>query len=372
MRKILVIGGYGNFGFYISNTLAREPDIQVIIAGRNFEKAKHYCHQLDAVNPPIPLRLDIREPLDSILASHRPFVVIHTSGPFQGQGYEVAEACIRLGCHYVDLADGRDFVCGISRLQTQATEANVLVCSGASSVPGLSSALLQHYLSEFKTLESIDYGISTAHKTSRGLATTQAVLSYAGKPIRTLHNGQVTNVFGWRDTRSIAFWQLGSRLMGNCDIPDLELFPNYFPTLKSIRFQAGLELPFIHCTLAMMAWLVQHKLLPNLRFLARPMLKLASLFDTFGSSDSAFFMVMQGINQQGQRRTIRFDLLAQQGDGLNIPTIPAIVVALKLCRDGLSTTGAHPCIGFISLQEYLERLEPLNIQWQTSITDGSD
>lgn len=372
MKKILVIGGYGNFGFYISNTLAKEPDIQVIVAGRNLEKAQHCCQQLDAVNPPIPLRLDIREPLDSLLATHKPFVVIHTSGPFQGQGFEVAEACIRQRCHYVDLADGREFVCGISRLLQLAETANVLVCSGASSVSGLSSALIEHYQPEFQKLESIDYGISTAHKTSRGLATTQAVLSYAGKPIATLMNGQLTKVFGWRDTRTISFWKLGNRLMGNCDIPDLELFPSHFPSLKSIRFQAGLELPFVHHTLAIMAWLVQHKLLPDLHRFARPMLKLANLFDAFGSSDSAFFMVMQGINEQGQQRSIRFDLVARQGDGLNIPTIPAIVVALKLCRHELSITGALPCIGFVNLEEYLERLRPLNIQWQTMINDGSN
>ena len=372
MKKILVIGGYGNFGFYISNTLAREPDIQVIVAGRSLEKAQRCCLQLEAVNQPIPLRLDIREPLDSILATHHPLVVIHTSGPFQGQGYEVAEACIRQGCHYVDLADGRDFVCGIGRLQKQATEANVLVCSGASSVPGLSSALIQYYQSEFSMLECIDYGISTAHKTSRGLATTQAVLSYAGKPVSTILNGKVINIVGWRDTRQLSFWGLGKRLLGNCDIPDLQLFPTYFPTLKTIRFQAGLELTFIHRTLAILSWLVQHNLLPNLKHLAHPMLKLASLFDHFGSSDSAFFMVMQGFNEQGQPRTIRFDLVAREGDGLNIPTIPAIIVALKLCRNELSSIGALPCIGMVTLEEFLELLEPLNIQWQTLISDKPD
>lgn len=381
MKRILVIGGYGNFGFFISQALAKEPDIQVLVAGRNLQKAERCCRQLPAVNPPLPLQLDIREPLDSFLAKHQPQVVIHTSGPFQGQGYQVAEACIRASCHYVDLADGRDFVCGIDRLNQQATAAKVLVCSGASSVPGLSSALIKHYQSEFMSLESIDYGISTAHKTSRGLATTQAVLSYAGKPITTLLNGHTTNVIGWRDTRALSLWGLGKgsgkqmdktlsgrRLLGNCDIPDLQLFPTYFPSLKSIRFQAGLELPFIHHTLAILACLVQHKLLPNLKLFARPMLTVSSWFDGFGSTDSAFFMLMKGLGEQGQQKTIRFDLVARQGDGLNIPTIPAILVALKLCRDKISTRGAHPCIGLVSLEEYLDRMRPLNIQWQTQVS----
>jgi hypothetical protein len=42
----------------------------------------------------------------------------------------------------VDLADGRDFVCGIDVLDPQAKAAGVLLLSGASSVPALSSAVV--------------------------------------------------------------------------------------------------------------------------------------------------------------------------------------------------------------------------------------
>ena len=79
------------------------------------------------------------------------------------QGYEVAEACIRCGVHYIDLADGRDFVANIHRLDTAAKAAGVLVISGASTVPGLPSAVLTRYASEFVALEQIDFGIATAH-----------------------------------------------------------------------------------------------------------------------------------------------------------------------------------------------------------------
>ena len=40
MTRILVIGGYGNFGSFISRRLAREPDVTLIIAGRSGDKAK--------------------------------------------------------------------------------------------------------------------------------------------------------------------------------------------------------------------------------------------------------------------------------------------------------------------------------------------
>jgi len=368
MKRILVIGGYGNFGQFISKALAQEPNIQLIIAGRSLGKAQACCSRIEAINQPVALAMNIYSDLAASLRNAAPDIVIHTSGPFQDQGYQVAEACIEIGSHYIDLADGRAFVAGITSLQQAAAEKGLLICSGASSVPGLSSALIQHYQPQFHSITEVDYAISTAHNTSRGLATTRAVLSYAGKPFAALRNGRSTNVIGWRGTRSKQFWKLGNRLLGNCDIPDLALFPSHFPDLETIRFQAGLELPFIHHALATLAWLVQHRLCPDLPAFAPAMMALSRLFDAFGTEDSGFFMELIGLDAKKNPKKVRFDLIARQGDGLYIPTIPAIVVALKLARNQITQTGACACLGLVTLEEYLERLKPLHIEWQELIT----
>jgi hypothetical protein len=54
---------------------------------------------------------------------------------------------------------------------------------------GLGGRLFCHLKPEFKNLEMVEYSISTAQKTNRGLATTAAILSYIGKPFKTLING---------------------------------------------------------------------------------------------------------------------------------------------------------------------------------------
>ena len=72
---------------------------------------------------------------------------------------------------------------------------NTLVISGASSVPCLTAAVIDQYIGEFESLTKLDYGIATAQQTNRGLATTSAVLSYAGKPFTTLINGAMRTVF---------------------------------------------------------------------------------------------------------------------------------------------------------------------------------
>jgi len=364
--RVLIIGGYGNFGSFITKSLARDQNIQLIIAGRSIEKANALATELEAANRPESIALDITRNLESSLRTISPSITIHTSGPFQKQGYHVANACIEAGSHYIDLADGRAFVAGISRLNQHARDKGVLVVSGASSVPCLTSALVDHYKHEFSSLESLDYGITTAQKTSRGLATTAAILSYTGKPFKTLIDGVMKNVYGWQNLHSRNYPGLGRRLLGNCEIPDLELFPQRYPTLKTIRFYAGLEIPLVHMTLWMISGLVRIGLIRKLERAAPFLLRISFLFDRFGTENSAFHMVLSGADKNGTSKQISFDLTARKGDGSYIPCMPAILLARKLANREIAKTGATPCVDLITLDEYLSALGDMNITWQVS------
>lgn len=367
-RRVLIIGGYGNFGTYIVNQLAGDPNVQLIIAGRNPEKAEALARRTEAAHPPIAAKLDITHGLADRLRDLEPDIAIHTTGPFQGQGYDVARACIAAGCHYIDLADGREFVVNFSsQLDDLARDANVLACTGASTLPALSSAIIDTHLHRFQTLESVDYAIATAQKTNRGLATTRAVLSYAGNAFTRLKQGRLQPVHGWLEPRRIPFWQLGSRRLGNCDVPDFALFPTRYPSLQDIRFQAGLELQFLQIILFWLARARRMRLLPNLQRIARPLLAISRIFDPLGSDDSGFFMTLSGRDETGAPLSIRYDIRAWQADGLNIPIIPAILMAQKLAAGELEKRGAMPCMDFIGLTEYEQEMAKLDIRFQTTI-----
>lgn len=362
MKRVLIIGGYGNFGSFISRSLVKHDKIKLVIAGRSLNKAEALAQEINAEAAVI----DIHESLGARLQEIKPDIVIHTSGPFQSQGYDVAEACINCGAHYIDLADGREFVSGIDCLDLKAKQANTLVVSGASSVPCLTSALIDHYRESFKALESLDYGITTAQKTTRGVATTAAILSYTGKPFKTHIDGEEQVVYGWQGLRSRKYPGLGLRLLGNCNVPDLELFPKKYPELKTVRFYAGLELPFIHVTLWALSWLVRIGLVKSLEPLAPALLKLSFLFDWLGSANSGFHMDLTGKDWSGENKTIRFELTARSGDGPFIPCMPAILLAKKLANDEIRDRGATPCVGIISKEEYLDALGKMDISWTES------
>lgn len=361
LTRVLIVGGYGNFGQYIAKALSLNPKIKLIIGGRNIDKAKAFSKQLSSAHPIEAVYCDIFQHFSKSLGEIKPNVVIHTSGPFQMQGYQVVEACLAQGAHYIDLADSRDFVINISQFNEEALAKQRLICSGASSVPGLSSAIIEHYLPEFKELISVEYAIATAQLTNQGLATTTGVLSYAGKPFETLIDGALKKIYGWQDLRLLKFWRLNRRFLSNCDIPDLALFPKRYPTLKTVRFQAGLELKVLHISLFLFSWLARFHLLPPLNKLASPLLKISHLFNWLGTNNSGFYMSLQGLNQDNMPKIICFEINAQHGDGLYIPCIPAIFLTEKIALGWQTSCGATPCVGLISLNDYLGLLKKLGL-----------
>jgi len=217
VQKVLVLGAYGFFGSRICAALAKNPRIQLILAGRDLTKATAAAYQL-GLSANHAREVDATKPdLALLLRKLGVNVVIHTAGPYQGQGYGVARSAIKAGCHYLDLADGRAFVNGITRLDAEARTAGVSIISGASSLPALTSAVVDKYRGEFKRLDSIRIGI-TSGALIPGVATLRAILGYCGKPFRTLENGQWIDVHGWLDTQSHEFSKsVGVRRISRCD-----------------------------------------------------------------------------------------------------------------------------------------------------------
>ena len=352
MGKVLILGGYGNFGKRIALALTKK-NISVVVAGRNKEKAEGLVALLPA-GLAEAAAFDATKELSSQLETLRPAVVVNASGPFQTSNYDVARLCIEHGVHYVDLADGRDFVNGISALDAQARQRDVAVISGASTVPGLSSAVIEHYKAEFSDIESLVFGISPGQKAERGLSTTQAIMSYVGKPL-TPFAGVLHPVYGWQDIYRQEYPELGKRWMANCDIPDLDLLPPRYG-IRSIRFSAGLELGFMHFGLWALSWGVRLGLPLNLPRHAPALLKASNWFNGLGSANGGMHMILRGKDPQGKPHERRWFIIAKNGDGPQIPTIPAIVLAEKLVTNRLAYRGASACVGLVTLEEYLHEL----------------
>ncbi len=362
MKQILILGGYGNFGERISASLAKD-NIPIIIAGRDLAKANALQNKLiqNTGNSCIQaVAFDAGKSLSHQLELLKPTVVINTIGPFQSADYAIAEVCIAHQVHYIDLADARDFVTGIVSLNAKAQEQNVLVVSGASTVPGLSSAVLEHYKNQFSVIESLHYGVSPGQKAPRGLATAQSILTYLGKPLKPWQDDRRI-YYGWQNVYRQSYPELGKRWMANCDIPDLDLFPPRY-NIHQLHFSAGMESGVLHLGMWLTSYLVRFGLPLNLSKHAKSLLSFGHLFDVFGTTSGGMHMILRGIDQEGKPLTIKWFIIAKDNDGPQIPCVPSIVLSKKIIRGEMNLVGAMPCVGLVTLEEYLKELEGFSIK----------
>lgn len=355
---VVVLGGYGNFGAIVSRALVKIPGVEVVVAGRNQQQAETVSSKIGARSVQLDAdAVGLAEKLVTLGAR----MLISTVGPFQGRDYQVPQAAIAAGAHYADLADARAFVSGISVLHDAAVARDVLVTSGASSVPALASAVIDFLLPRFSRLDEIHHGISSSEKIP-GLATVAAVLGYCGKPMRQWRDGHWVEAFGWQEQVPHDFAApLGRRWVSNCDIPDLEIFPARYVGVRTVRFSAGVGLKPSQFGTWLLSWLVRAKLLRNADALAGMLRKAGVLLEPFGDGLSGMFVRLRGTGLDGTPQQVVWELIARNNHGPSIPCMAVVALARKLAAGRISTRGALPCVGLVSLDEYLAELSGLEI-----------
>ena len=176
-----------------------------------------------------------------------------------------------------------------------------------------------------------------------------------------LQNGRWTQTHGWQDLRRRSITGLKPRWFSACDIPDLGLFPARYPEVRTVAFHAGLELGFLHLSLWALSWPVRWGLLPRLTAFRNLLQPLANVTARLGSDRGGMFVELTGRHGNGTPQRLIWELTARSGDGPYIPTIAAALLVKKLKSGTLSATGAGPCLGFITLPEFLAEIEDLDV-----------
>jgi NAD(P)-dependent dehydrogenase (short-subunit alcohol dehydrogenase family) len=358
-EKILVLGGTGHFGARICRRLADISGSELIVTSRDQFRAEVLADELSESRPDASISaLALNQEsadFEAELRAIAPFAVVHTAGPYQGQDYRVARACIDAGSHYIDLADGREFVAGFGTLHHMALDAGVLLVSGASTLPGLSSTVIKELRSEFRQINSIEMSIALAQRTPRGVGTVSAVLSYCGRPFQALSNGEWRTMYGWQDLRRQYYPDLGRRLSAACDVPDLELLPEFVPGVRTVSFHAALEADVEQLTLWLMAWLTRMRLVTDWSRYAHGFASLSKRLGWMGSNRGGMEISVTGDGRSGEPLAVDWSLTAE------VPCTPAVVLVKKLLRSEIPDRGAMPCLDLFSLDEFMNELSGYSI-----------
>ncbi len=350
MSRILVLGGYGGFGGGIARRLAGAGH-HVLVAGRSLTKATAFCAAAPGLTP---IEVD-RRAVAAALVQYRPAILVDASGPFQAMDHAVPAACIAAGVHYIDIADSREFVCGIGQLDAEARIAGVVVLSGASSVPALSGAVVRHLAQGIERVRAVEMAISASNRATAGPAVAAAILGQVGQPLSFWCGGRWQRAWGWQAMRRIRFAipgvaPMGDRWLGLVDVPDLTLLPKRLPGRPAISFRAGTELSFQNWMVWLASWLVRLRLIRSLAPLARLLSRLQAPTRRLGGDRSAMIVRLFG-DAAGKRVERRWTLIAERGDGPQIPTLAVAPIVARVVA-GDEAPGARDAGESLDLDDF--------------------
>lgn len=363
MKRVLVIGGYGGFGARLSRRLAAAGH-HVLVAGRSRDKAARFAATLAGAEPVVADRGGDLAPL---LAACRPDLVIDAAGPFQASGHRVPLACIAAGIPYLDLADARGFVTGIGVLDAAARAAGVAVISGASTAPALTGAVARRLASGLDRVDQVDIALSASNRSTAGASIAAAILSYVGRPVRLWRGGRWIEGHGWQEMRK-DFMQagplaLGRRRVALINVPDHDLLPAMLPGRPAVTFRAGNELGFQMLFLWLASWPVRWGWARSLDRAARWLLPLQRLTLWAGRDRSGMSVTLTG-RRGAEAVERRWTLVAVDGDGPEIPTLAAAMLAEDLFAGRLAP-GARDASALLTLDRFERSFAGLAVAHET-------
>jgi saccharopine dehydrogenase-like NADP-dependent oxidoreductase len=353
--KILIVGASGVFGSRLARLAAHDAQVRLTLAGRRRAPLDQLAAELGCA-----VRIVDRDRLTSGEIADFDLVV-DCAGPFQDSRTNLIEQCIAARVHYADLADGREFVCGIDRFDAAAKEAAIAVISGASSIPALSHAVLDELTAGWRRIDAICVGIFPGNRAPRGRSVVEAILSYVGRPVREFSDGAWRDAPGWELRGRVDCGSAGRRWASLCDTPEQELLVRRYRPTTAAEFVAGLELPLLHLGLWLLSLPVGWGLVRSLRPAAGALLWIAQRLRPFGSDRGAMVVEASGVGPDGRMCSGNWMLDATTNRGPNVPIVPMLALIRRL-RDGWSpSAGAYPCSGILTLEELETVLDELGI-----------
>jgi len=172
---ILIVGGYGAVGAVIAEALAPDHEDQLILAGRNAERAAAQAAKLGA-----GLRwrvLDVAGAVDydEVLAGVG-IVVMCLDLP----NLEFVRQCFQRGIHYVDISAEYPILSAIASLDEVARQHGAMAVLSVGLVPGLSNLMARHSLRFVKRIAHFDSAILAGLGEKHGVAGSTWILNHMG------------------------------------------------------------------------------------------------------------------------------------------------------------------------------------------------
>ena len=360
MTTILILGGYGATGRPLTKHLLAETEHNLIIAGRNVEKARAFVDSLH--NPRVTARrvdatdpISLREALEGV-----DFLLV--AAPTTHSTETVVCAALEAGVDYLDVQYSDLKLEALRTHEREIHQNGLCFITEAGFHPGLPSAMIRYAASKLDCIESA----RTAGYLNMGdLQYTEAVdelmEGFIHYQAQVYKNGAWTKPSSW-DTRKFDFGpEIGVRTCYSMFFEELRCIPEMYPTLKDTGFYisgSNLLADLILTPIIM----VGLKIAPRRGI--RPLGKL--MWWAMNKSKPPYHVVLK-VEATGQLngKQTQVDASIEHEDGYELTAIP--VVAFLLQYNQIRQPGLH-MMGHLAEPECLfNDMQRMGVRVTTSI-----
>jgi hypothetical protein len=344
-KRIIVLGGYGAIGTHVCAAVSRLPYVDCVVAGRSLRKARRVARQLTATT--LQIDAEDAESLEGKLSGA--FMVIDLAGSFQRRSPAVARYCAQNGIHYVDLSDDRAYTAQLLKLDAQARRGGSVVVTGAGSLPGLASILVDSMRSQFSSIDEIHAHVTLGAAHPHGEGSAASLLTNLGSAIRVKRRGRWSQAVYWTQAQRIQFPDpVGRRRTWLVDVPAADVFAQHYEA-QTIEFHVGTHSPLLNGLLVLLRKIrrADKTVSPTL---ARFAAGLARVGGFHGGDTSGIVVFIKGV-ENGDVVTHSVALVEKDGADPGMVTSLLKTLVQHWTEAGAPDAGAVGAVGLLSLDE---------------------
>lgn len=346
-----MFGGYGTFGKHVVRELAADG-LQVTIAGRNRDRAEREALALGDSHRGIAADITELDSCREALNGHR--VAVNAAGPFSSFATTtLVDACLESGCHYVDIADDRDYVARVRGRSSEFAARDLTAAFGCSSLPGISGALAT--LLREQISDSVDHARITlfiGNRNHKGLGSVRSVAETIGRPLESPQGGLIA-FRGWE--RIPLYPPFGSRRALCFNSPDYDLLPDLVG-VRSVTVKLGFELTMVTAAFGILA-----RYFPRIgRWLIPRLIPYSGLLGWVGSSAGQVMVELFSADGVIHRAAV-----IAHSKGQRLAALPAVYVTRQLCHSELTIRGAVTAYEVLGARNLIDALVADGLEYKT-------
>lgn len=247
-KKIMILGGYGNTGKPLVRLLLQESDAQVVIAGRNVEKAERLAGELTEVYRAGRVQTAHVDASSSESMQHafRGMDIVVVASSTTQYAQQVATAALEAGTDYLDIQYSPAKISILRSMEMKIRQAGRCFITDGGFHPGLPGLLVRYVGQSFEKLEIARVGSVIKEdwkKLQVGDETISELLALINDFEMLVYKAgkwRKVSLLGTSDYLHMDFGKVfGKQYCFPMMLEEMRLLPEMYPTLTDTGFYVG-------------------------------------------------------------------------------------------------------------------------------------